>query len=322
MIRRRLLCALVWLFAASTAGAQAFPTKQVRIVIPYPPGGGVDTIGRPLADRLAKMWGQPVIVDNKPGAGTIIGAEAVVTAAPDGHTLLLTTDSTITSNPHLYAKLPFDPQKDLSPVMQLVDVPQLVVVHPSVGATDLKTLVALAREKPNALNYASFGSGSQPHLLFEGLKAQAGINITHVPYKGIAPALTAVVAGEVQMTLGAAGIIRGHIAGGRMRALAIARAERLPAMPEVPTLKELGFADIDPRPWFGIFATGGSPAGVVDRISADIARVLDDPEFAEREIVSKGFGKVASTPRAFAEFIRADLAYKARLIKISGAKAE
>ena len=253
--------------------AQEFPARTVRIVVPYPPGGGVDGLARPLAERLSRLWNQPVLVENRAGAATMIGGDAVAKAAPDGHTLLLTSDSSITSNPHLYPKMPFDPMRDLAPVTQLIDLHQMVVAHPSVTANTLQELVALARAKPGALNYGSYGGGSQPHLLFEALKAQTGVQLAHIPYKGIAPALTAAIAG-------------------------------------------------DPRPWFGVFAPTATPRAVVDKIRRDIAAVLAEPEFREREITGKGYTGVGSTPDEFAAFVRGDLEAKGKLIRVSGAKAE
>jgi tripartite-type tricarboxylate transporter receptor subunit TctC len=306
----------------ANVSAQAWPAKPVRIVVPYPPGGGVDGIARPIAERLAQKWGQPVLVENKAGAATIIGAEFVAKSAPDGYTLLLTSESTITSNPHIYPKLSYDPVRELAPVTQLISLPQMVVAHPSVSANSLKELVDMARQRPDSLNYGSYGSGSQPHLLFEGLKAQTGVRITQVPYKGIAPAVTAALAGEVQLTMAGASVSRGHIQAGKLKPLAIARPARLPLLPDVPTLREAGFGDIDPQSWFGLFATGGSPAEVVDRIYRDVAEAFADPAFRERHMLSRGFDPVLSSPEEFARFIQADLLQKARLIKVSGAKAE
>jgi tripartite-type tricarboxylate transporter receptor subunit TctC len=308
-------------FSLSLA-AQDFPAKPVRMVVPYPPGGGVDGMARPVAERLSRLWNQSVVVDNKPGAATLIGSELVAKAAPDGLTLLFTSDSSITSNPHLFPKLSFDPMRDLVPVTQLIDLYQMVVAHPSVSANTLQELVLLARSKPQVLNYGSYGSGSQPHLLFESLKAQAGIQITHVPYKGIAPALTAAIAGEVQLTMGGAGTTRGFFSAGKLKPLAIARPQRLALYPDVPTLREAGFPDIDPRPWFGLFASAGTPRAIVARIQKDVAAVINDAEFREREITGKGYGAVGSTPEEFAAFLKIDLEYKGRLIRVSGAKAE
>ncbi len=319
----RAICGLLFLAAlASGASAQDYPARLVRIVVPYPPGGGVDGLARPLADRLSRQWHQPVVVDNKPGAGTIVGAEFVAKSAPDGYTLLLTSDSTITSNPFLYDKMPFDPVKDLAPVTQLIDLHQMVVVHPSVSANTMQELVALAKAKPGTLNYGSYGSGSQPHLLFEALKAETGIEIAHIPYKGIAPALIATISGEVQMTLGAAGTTGEYFKAGKLKPLAIASASRMPQFPDVPTLREAGFPDIDPKPWFGLFAAHGTPPAVVTKIQKDVAAILAEPEFQEREVINRGFTSVGSTPEAFAAFIKTDLEYKGRLIRISGAKAE
>ena len=306
----------------TAAHAQEFPGKPVRIVVPYPPGGGVDGMARPIADRLSRLWNQPVVVENKPGASTIIGSDFVAKAAPDGLTLLFTSDSSITSNPHLYPKMPFDPVKDLAPVTQLIDLFQMVVAHPSVPAGTMQELVALAKAKPGTLNYGSYGSGSQPNLLFEALKAQTGISIAHIPYKGIAPALTAAVAGEVQLTMGGTATSRGYFVAGRLKPLAIARAQRLPALPEVPTLREAGFPDIDPKPWFGLFAPAGTPSAILEKIQKDVHTVITEPEFDKREMTGKGYGAVGSTPAEFAAFIKNDLEYKGRLIKLSGAKAE
>ncbi len=305
------------------AMAQTYPTHAVKIVVPYAPGGGVDVIARVLAERLQAKWGQPVIVENKTGASTIIGAVAVAKAAPDGHTLLLTSESTITSNPYLFDKLPYDPVRDLIPITELVSLPQMVVAHPSVAAGTLDELVALAKAKPNDLSYASYGSGSLPHLLFEGLKARSGAQITQVPYKGITPAVTAVLAGEVQLTLAGVPSAQAHIRAGKLKPLAIARDKRLPDLPQVPTLREAGFADIDPHAsWFGLFVTSGTPGSVVQKIYKDVAEVGADPVFRDRHVLSRGFDPVFSSPEAFVKFIQADMRQKAQLIRISGAKAE
>ena len=302
--------------------AQGFPSQPVKIVVPYPPGGGVDGLARPLAEALAQSWGKPVLVDNKPGASTIIGTEAVVKSAADGHTLLLTSDSTITSNPHLFKTLSYDPLKDLVPVTQLINLVQLVVVHPSVSAGSMQALVAEAKEKSNGLNYASYGVGSQPHLLFEMLKKETGISIEQIPFKGIAPAITAVVAGETQMTLAGASLVGGHMKVGKLKALAVASAVRPAAHPDVPTLREAGFPDIDPKSWFGVFAPAGTPPAVVEKVQAAIAAVFALPEFRARYIEGAGNAGVAKSAADFAAFIADDMAYKKRLITVTGITAE
>ena len=318
----RALAVAVFALLVVPAGAQAFPSGTVRLVVPYPAGGGVDGMARPIAERLTRLWGQPVVIENKAGGSTIIGTDAVAKSAPDGLTLLFTSDSSITSNPHLFANLPFDPVKDLVPVTQLIDLHQMVVVHPSVGANTMQELVTLAKAKPGQLNYGSYGAGSQPNLLFESLRVQTGARIAHIPYKGIAPAIAATLAGEVQMTLGGAATTGGHTQAGRMKALAIGRSQRLPQYPSVPTLREAGFPDVDPRSWFGIFAPRGTPRGIVEKIRNDVVRVITEPDFDAREITGKGYTAVGSTPDEFARFIQADLDYKGKMIKSAGIKVE
>jgi tripartite-type tricarboxylate transporter receptor subunit TctC len=319
------LCILLPILAAAlpaAAQAQDFPSRLVRIVVPYPAGGGVDGLARPLADRLAKRWHQPVIVENKPGASTTIGGEFVARAAADGYTLMLTSDSSITSNPFLFKASNFDPIADLKPVTQLIDLHQMVVVHPSVAANTMKELVALAKQNPNALNYGSYGNGSQPQLLFEMLRADTGAQIMQVPYRGIAPAITATIAGDVQMTLAGPQTAGALIEAGKLKALAIGRKERVAALPNVPTLAEAGFPNVDPRSWFGLFAPKGTSDAVVDKIQRDVAAVFADPDFRGPFIDKVGYTGVASRPAIFRDFIMSDLEYKKRLISTAGIKPE
>lgn len=307
----------------ASAFAQAYPNQTVKIVVPYAPGGGVDAIARVLAERLQRKWGQAVIVENKTGASTNIGAVAVAKAAPDGHTMLLTSEATITSNPFLFEKLPYDPIRELAPISELISLPQMVVAHPSVPVSSMAELVALAKAKPDSLSYASYGSGSLPHLLFSGIVKKIGAPMTEIPYRGIIPAVTAVLAGEVQLTLAGVSSAQGHILAGKLKPLAIARQERLAAFPQVPTLTEAGFAEVDPREsWFGLFVTGGTPAAIVQKVYRDVAEIGADPAVRERQILSRGFDPVFSTPEAFAKFIQVDMKQKQILIRLSGAKAE
>lgn len=294
--------------------ASSFPDRLVRIVVPYPPGGGVDSLARAFADRLSKAWKQPVIVENKPGASTMIGGDTVVRSAQDGYTLFLTSDSSITSNPFLFKKLLFDPIKDLEPVTQLVDLQQMVVVHPSVQVNTLQELVELAKKNPDKYNYGSYGKGSQPNLFFEMLKAKTGAEIVHVPFRGVSPAITATLSNEVQMTLGGASTTGQYTEAGKMKALAIGGKERLKAFPNLPTLAEAGFGDADPRSWYGLFAPPGTPADIVKKIQRDVADVLNEPEFKERYVDTAGYTVVASAPDSFAAFIKKDLEYKHTLI--------
>jgi tripartite-type tricarboxylate transporter receptor subunit TctC len=306
----------------ATAAAQDFPSHTVKLVVPYPAGGGVDNLARPIADRLSKMWGQSVIIENKAGAATMIGGADVARAPADGHTLFFTSDSSITSNPFMYQKMLFDPVKELAPVTQLVDLHQFVLVHPDVAAGTMKDLVAAAKAKPNVMNYGSFGKGSQPHLLFEMLRKETGAQIQQVSYRGIAPAITATLAGEVQMTLGSVSVAAGHITSGKMKPLAIGRQARLASHPNVPTLNEAGYPTIEPRSWFGLFAPAGTSPAVIEKIQKAVAAILNEPEFKARFIDRAGHTGVASTAAEFTKFIESDLAAKKEMIAAAGIVAE
>lgn len=302
-----------------SVGANAFPDGPVRIVVPYPPGGGVDTLARAFADRLGKAWEQPVVVDNRPGAATIIGTNHVAKAKPDGLTLLFTSDSAITSNPHLYAELPFDPLQELEPVTQAVAVPLVVVAHPGLKAQSMQDLVALAKARPGELNYASFGDGSQPNLMFETLRVNSGAELTQIPYKGIAPAQLATLSGETQLTLGGA-LWVDYFNTGKLVPLAIDRSERLPQLPDVPTLAEAGFPELQLNSWFGFFVPAGTPPERVTQLQAAIAEVLEQADFREKEIQSFGLSPVGSTPEAFKTFVQEDYRHKQTMIEQAGIK--
>ena len=302
--------------------AQGWPSKPVRIVVAYPPGGGIDVMARQIADRLTPAWGQPVVVENKPGANTIVATDAVAKSAPDGYTVLMTTDATFSINPHLYAKLPFDPQRDFIPVTMLVLLQQLLVAHPSLPANTLEELVKLAKAKPGTINYASYGSGSQPHLAGEMLKNKAGIDLVHIPYKGISLAVPAVMAGEVQLTFAGIATSSAPLKSGRIKALAIGGAQRSPLFPQVPTFTELGFPEVETHAWFGLFLPAGSPREAVARIYHDTKRILDDPQFRQKQLIDRGYEVLGSSPEEFSVYMKSDSASRARAVKISGAKAE
>ena len=316
LARRALLATLA--LPALARAQNAFPTRQVRIVVPFPPGGGLDALARALADRMQAAWGQPVVVDNRPGGSTVPGTDIVCKAAPDGHTLLITADNSITSNPHLIRGLPHDPMRDLAPISHLVDVHQMILAHPALGASSMAELVVAARAAPGRFNFGSYGNASQPHLAFGALMARERIEMVHVPYRGLTPAVLATVAGEVQMTL--AGIASGaeHIRAGTLRALAVGKPTRFEALPEVPTLLEAGYDDIDPRTWFGAFAPAGTPPELVARLHAAIAAAMSEPAVRERHLLASGYTVHVRTPEATAAFLRDDLAYKARLIAAAG----
>ena len=308
--------------AALAQGAATFPSKPIRIVVPYPAGGGIDVLSRMLGERLNRAWGQAVVIDNKPGGGTLLAADLVAKAAPDGYTLMVTTDATITINPHLYVKLPYDPVKDFAPITQMVLLNQLLLANPAVPANNLKELIAYAKANPGKLNYASYGSGSQPHLAMETLKAQTGIDIVHVPYKGIPQAVPAALANEVQLTFSGAASSQAHIKAGKLKALAVGGKTRLPLLPDVPTFAESGFPDVPSNAWFGLFAPVGTPRDIVMKLHAEVTRILKDPEFVQKEIVAKSYELVVSTPEEFSVFLAADSVRNARAVKISGAKVE
>jgi tripartite-type tricarboxylate transporter receptor subunit TctC len=317
---KRLLLTVMLAIAAAPAFAQ-WPARAVRIVVAYPPGGGIDVLARQLADRLVPLWGQPVVVENRPGGSTIPATELVAKSPADGYTILLTTDSTFSINPHLFAKLPYSDQ-DFIPVTQLILLQQLILAHPSVSANDVKELVTLARAKPGTFNYGSYGSGSQPHLAAEMLKSKAGIDIVHIPYKGIPFAVPAAIAGEVQLTFSGIASSRAHVQAGRLKALAIGGPQRSPLMPDVPTFAEQGYVEVETHAWFGLFVPAGTPRVAVDRIHRDVAAVLREPVFREREIVQKGYDLVASSPEEFAAYLIRDREARGRAVRISGAKAE
>jgi tripartite-type tricarboxylate transporter receptor subunit TctC len=316
----RLIASLVLSFLAFTA--DAFPTKPVRIVVAYPAGGGIDVMARQIAEKLSGAWGQPVVVENKPGANTIIATDAVAKAEPDGHTILMTTDATFSINPHLYRKLPYDAQRDFVPVTMLVLLQQMLVAHPSLQANTLEELIRLAKQNPGKINYASYGSGSQPHLAGEMLKHKAGIDLVHVPYKGISLAVPAVMAGEVQLTFSGIATGMGPVKAGRIKAIAIGGKSRSPLLPQVPTFTELGYPEVETHAWFGFFLPAGSPKEAVSRIHQDVKKIIDDPEFRQKALLERGYEPVGSSPGEFASYIRTDSESRARAVKISGAKAE
>jgi len=317
----RCLPVLLLCFAAAVQ-AQSWPARPVRIVVAYPPGGGIDVMARQVADKLTGAWGQPVVVENRPGANTIVATDAVAKSAADGHTLLFTTDATFSINPHLYSKLPFDTQRDFIPVTMLVLLQQLLVAHPSLQADSLSQLIDLARKNPGKINYASYGSGSQPHLAGEMLKFKAGIDLVHVPYKGISLAVPAVMAGEVQLTFSGIASSLAPLKSGRIKAIAIGGPQRSPIWPDVPTFAELGYPEVETHAWFGLFLPAGSPREAVTKIYLDTKKILDDPEFRQKQLIERGYEVVGSSPDAFSIYIKNDRENRGRAVKISGAKAE
>lgn len=307
---------------AAPAPAQTWPAKPARIVVPYPPGGGIDILARQLAERFQTQWGQSVVVENKPGGSTIIGVDQVAKASADGHTILMTTDASFSINPHLFRKLPYDAQKDFMPVTMLILLQQLLVANPAFPANSLQELIALAKARPGTINYASYGSGSQPHLSGEMLKSKAGIDLVHVPYKGISLAVPAVIGGEVQLTFSGIASAMAHLKAGQLKAFAIGGKRRSPLLPDLPTFAELGYPEVETHAWFGLFLPAGSPKEAAARIQQDARKLLEEPEFRAKQLVAKGYEVVGSSPEEFAAFLRTDSESRGRAVKISGAKVE
>lgn len=304
------------------AKAQDYPAKSITIIVPYPPGGGVDALGRGIADQLSKRWSQPVIIENRAGASTIVGTELVARANPDGYVLLLTTDASITSNPHFFPNRPYNPMRDLDPISEIASFDLMVLAHPSVKATSVADLVEVAKKPAPPLNYASFGNASQSHVFFEALAVSKGLALAHVPYRGIAPSLQAVVAGEVHLSMAGTGSANEFVTSGRLRAFAIARKSRHPLLPGVPTFEEAGLADLDPKPWFGLFAPRATSREVKLKLWGEIAKFSREPEFRQKFIDPRGYELTLSSPDDFAKSLVAELAMRGQQIKLSGVKPD
>lgn len=317
----RCLAGLALAPLATPAGAQAFPARAVRFVVPYPPGGPLDTVARLLAQRVSAQWGQPVVVENIAGAGGNIGAAAVAKAAPDGHTLLMGAVATHAINPSLYAAMPYDAARDFIAVTQVASTPNVLVVNPQVPAKTVTELVAHARAKPGGLNYGSGSTGSAGHLAGELFNSLAGVRMVHVPYKGAPAALQDLIGGRIDLMFDNLASSLAQVKANRIRALAVTTAKRTPLAPELPTLAESGLPGFDISTWFGLFVPAGTPRAAVDRIHADFTRALAEPEVREK-LVGMGADPVGSTPEAFAGFVAAEASKYAKLVKASGAKAD
>jgi tripartite-type tricarboxylate transporter receptor subunit TctC len=316
---RRLLVSLACLGCA-VAVAQGFPSKPLRIISPYPPGGGNDTLARTIAPKLAEQLRQQVMVDNRPGANTIIGAELVARAAPDGYTMIL-LPNVHAINPSLYPKLPYDPIKDFAPVTLVGNSPLVLAVHPSVPVNSVASLAALARAREGQLAYGSSGAGSVGHMAGALFELLAGVRMQHIPYKGTAIMLTDVISGQISFTFGSALGVVPHVRNGRLRALAVTGEARSAAFPELPTVAEGGLKGYSVVLWYGLMAPGATPAELIARLNREVAKVLADTQIRDR-LAGQGVETAASTPAQFAALLADDLRKYAQLIKRSGAKAE
>jgi tripartite-type tricarboxylate transporter receptor subunit TctC len=299
----------------------AYPAKPVRIVVPFPAGGTTDILARAAAQKLSETWGQQAIVDNRPGAGGNIGAELVAKSAPDGYTLLMGTVGTHAINASLYPKMAYDHVKDFVPVILVAGVPNVLVVHPSLPVNSVQELIAYAKANPGKLNFASSGSGTSIHLSGELFKVMTGVQMTHVPYKGSAPALTDLMGGQVQLMFDNLPSSLAFIKAGKLRALAVTSAQRSPALPDVPTVAESGVPGFEASSWFGLLAPAGTPRNVVMKINADTAKWLSSPD-AKEKLAAQGAAAAGGTPEDFAKHIQAETAKWARVVKESGAKVE
>ena len=314
--------ALVAGVAAPDASAQAaWPSKPIRIVVPFPPGGTTDILARAAAQKMAEAWKEQAVIDNRPGAGGNIGAELVARSPADGYTLLMGTVGTHAINASLYAKMPYDHVKDFAPVILVAAVPNVLVVHPSLPVHSVAELIAYAKANPGKLNFASSGSGTSIHLAGELFKVMAGVQMTHVPYKGSAPAIADLVGGQVQLMFDNLPSALAQIKAGKLRALAVTSAQRAAALPDAPTIAESGLPGYEASSWFGLLAPAGTPADVVAKINGEIARWLASPE-AKEKLSSQGAIAAGGTPEDFARHIAAETAKWQRVVRESGAKVE
>ncbi|MCX7196869.1 MAG: tripartite tricarboxylate transporter substrate binding protein [Proteobacteria bacterium] len=310
---------LTMLAVAAPLGAQSFPAKPIRMVIPFAPGGGTDLIGRLSASRLSESMGQPVVVENRPGASGVLGVEFGVKAPPDGYTLTLLV-SNYSSYPSLF-KLSFDPVKDIQPVIQLSQGPMVVAVHPSVPAKNVRELIALAKKNPGALNYASTGHGAVSHLAVEHFGLMAGVQLTHIPYKGTGPALLDVVSGNVTVIFGSVLPTLPFVRNGKLRGIAVTTTTRIPAQPGLPTIAESGLPEYEAINWNGVILPRGTPRPIVDRYNAEFGRMLKSRDVVER-LEGDGSSPVGGSPEAFGERLAKEIALWTKVIARAGVKVD
>jgi len=315
--------ALAVVLSAGAGGARAdgFPEKPPHFIVGFTPGGPSDIIARALGQKLSELWKQPVVIDNRPGAGGNVAAELAARSAPDGYTWLLGNNSILATNQSLYRKLAYDPVADFAPVALVAVQPNILVVNPGVPATSVKELIALARVKPGELNYASSGSGAAAHLAAELFKTMAGVDMVHVPYKGAQPALTDVMAGRAQLMFATSASVLPYVKAGRLRALAVTTSRRSGVVPELPTVSEAGVPGFEAITWHGVVVPRGTPEPLVERLNADIGKALAARDLRER-LESLGAELAAGTPQDFADYIAREIPKWAKVVKDSGARAE
>jgi tripartite-type tricarboxylate transporter receptor subunit TctC len=322
---RFLSFAATCVLGAAALGAhaqQAYPAKPITIVVPFAPGGGIDVLVRALAPSLSERWKQPIVVENKAGAGSSIGTGQVARAPADGYTLLATVNQTMVGNRFLYKKLPYDPDKSFEPITMMVNADQLIVANAQLPANSLKDVVELARKKPGTLNYGSFGNGSQPHLLFSVISEREKIALAHIPYNGITPNLTAIAAGDVQLGAASAGVIAPLVQAGKIKPIAVAGDVRSAQFPNVSTTTEQGFPYAKVSIWYGLFAPAGTPPAIVNQIRAAVRDALSDPQFMEQQVTARGLTVVGGDGKQLREAIAKESEVTAAMIKAAGVVPE
>jgi len=302
---------------AVPAAAQPYPSRVVKLIVPQTPGGATDVFARKIGQLLSEKWGQPVVIENRAGAGGVVGTDVVAKSAPDGYTLLVTYAGSQAINPALYPKIPFDSVKDFQTIATLASTPFVLIVHPKLPAKDLAEYVALARARPDALTYASSGNGSVNHLLGEMLKTEAGIKMLHVPYRGVAPAITDVIGGQVDSAFSSVPSVLQMVQTDKVRALAISSAKRVAAAPEIPTIAESGFPGFDVNPWWGILAPAGIDMTIVRKINEDVANILRTKEMIDF-LAAQGAEPLMTSPEAFLKILEADVVKWAKVVKSAG----
>jgi len=315
------MMAALGLALPGVAAAQSYPAKPVRMIVTYAAGGGADFVARAVAPKLGEALGQPVLVENRPGANGALGADLVAKAPPDGYTLLLGAAGTMVVAPHLGANMPFDPMKDLVPASLVAISPFVVTLNPAVQANSVRELIALAKANPGKINYGTSGTGGSPQLATELFKSMTGAEMVHVPYKGLAPALTDLIGGQIQVVFADVGLVKGHIAGGKLKGLAVTSAARTSAMPDLPTVAEAGVPGYAAGTWYGVYAPAGTPADIVSRVSAETRKALALAD-VKGAFLAQGLETAGTTPEQFAGFMREEFAKWGKVIRDAGIKAQ
>ena len=316
-----ILLIAAWQCFAAAVWAQQWPTHAVRIIVPFPPGQAADIIARVIAERLSPAIGQQVIVDNRPGAGAALGTEIGAKSPPDGYTLLAGGSAALAINPHLYHKLGYNTLRDFAPVTQIVDIAEVFVINPSLPAQNLNDYIRLAKQRPGELNYGSSGAGSTSHLVTAALATRAGITLNHVPYKGAVQALTDLIAGQVTLVAETPPTVIPHAQSKKIRPIAISMIKRIPQLPDVPTVDEQGLKGYDLKTWTSLVAPAGTPVAILDRLNAEITKIIAQPEVQKR-LVDMGFIPVGNSREQFGAFLKAEYASWQKIVQASGAKVE